>query len=124
MATLAPTTWLNDEVINVCMSMLQERDKRYREEKKGTPTCHFFNSFFLNKLYKDAKTYNYSEVQRWTRPPKLKRAGQPSTSILDCDRIIIPANQGNLHWVCAVIDLKNEKFIMYDSLGVSFLHLL
>ena len=121
MATLGPSNWLNDEIINVCMGMLQERDRKHREEKKGSPTCHFFNSFFLNKLYKDSGKYNYAEVQRWTRPIRLKNAGQPFASILECDRIIIPANQGNMHWVCAVIDIKNQKFIMYDSLGVSFL---
>lgn len=120
MATLGPSTWLNDEIINVCMSMLQERDKRHREALKGSPTCHFFNSFFLNKLYKDSGKYNYNDVRRWTLPVRLKNAGQPFTSILDCDRIIIPGNQGNMHWVCAVIDIKNHKFIMYDSLGVSF----
>ncbi|KAL4538732.1 hypothetical protein Ndes2526B_g02984 [Nannochloris sp. 'desiccata'] len=117
MATLGPSTWLNDEIINVCMSMLQERDKRHREALKRSPTCHFFNSFFLNKLYKDSGKYNYNDVRRWTLPVRLKNAGQPFTSILDCDRIIIPGNQGNMHWVCAVIDIKNHKFIMYDSLG-------
>ncbi len=120
MATLAPSTWLNDEIINVCMSMLQERDSRHRKEKNGSTTCHFFNSFFLNKLYKDSGKYNYNDVRRWTLPVRLKNAGQPFTSILDCDKIIMPANQGNMHWVCAVIDIKNQKFIMYDSLGVSF----
>ena len=119
MATLAPSAWLNDEIINVCMSMLQERDTRLREAKKGSPTCHFFNSFFLNKLYKDSGKYNYNDVRRWTLPVRLKNAGQPFTSILDCDRIIVPANQGNMHWVCAIVDIKNQKFIMYDSLGVS-----
>jgi len=83
------------------------------------PRCHFFNSFFLNKLYQDAKVYNYNEVRRWSLPIRLKSAGQLCESILDCDRIIIPMNQGNMHWVCAVIDLQNKKLIYYDSLAVS-----
>ncbi len=119
MRTLGRGAWLNDEVINLCISLLQERDLRWREVGGGAPTCHFFNSFFFNKMYKDAKKYNYNEVRRWTLPMRLKNAGQASASILDCDRIIIPANQGNMHWVCAMADLKNKKFVLYDSLGVS-----
>lgn len=85
--------------------------------------CHFFNSFFLNKLYKDEGKYKYDNVRRWTTPNKLKSAGQLSTSILDCDRIIVPVNQSNTHWTCAVIDLRDQKLIYYDSLVVSFLPL-
>ena len=118
MATLAAMNWLNDEVINLHMSLLQERDTRRRNQNQG-PTCHFFSSFFLNALYKDKRIYNYDSVKRWTLPIRLKRAGQVSTSILDCDRIIMPSNQRNTHWVCAMVDLKNKKFVSYDSLGVS-----
>jgi Ulp1 family protease len=81
------------------------------------PRCHFFHSFFANNLYKDTG-YKYGQVQRWTRPKKLKSTGQASASVLDCDRIIMPVHQG-VHWVCAVIDLAQRKFVYYDSLGVS-----
>ena len=126
------------------------------------------------------------QVRRWTMPKRLASAGQASSSILDCDRIIVPVrvhacswgmglgrgkgcvcwgsallpvthcgmgsataagplprqpleptappastkppacplaphapppqvHQG-CHWVCAVIDLANRKFVYYDSL--------
>lgn len=119
MRTLSPGAWLNDEVINLSISLLQERDKRWREAGAAAPTCHYFSSFFLNKMFKDSGKYNYNEVRRWTMPLRLKNAGQLSASVLDCDRIIIPANQGNTHWVCAMADLKNKKFVLFDSLGVS-----
>ena len=120
MARLGPSEWLNDEIINVTMSLLIERDGRRREQGKG-PKCHYFNSFFVSKLYREKGKYNYNEVRRWTTPNRLKQAGQVSTSVLDCDRIIIPVNQNNLHWVTAVIDIKNKKFLLFDSLHVSFL---
>lgn len=85
--------------------------------------CHFFNSFFLSKLYKDEGIYKYDNVRRWTTPNKLKNGGQLSTSILDCDRIIVPVNQSNTHWTCAVIDLNDKKLIYYDSLVVSVLQI-
>ena len=34
--------------------------------------------------------YNYDEVRRWTTEKKLKRMGQASASVLDCDRVVIP----------------------------------
>ena len=34
----------------------------YRKLGGGRPTCHFFNSFFINKLYKDQRKYCYSAL--------------------------------------------------------------
>lgn len=112
-ACMAPLEWLNDEVINLYMSLLLERDMR-RRILGVLPKCHFFSTFFANKLYKDTG-YSYSNVQKWTMPRQLKRQGQSSESILDCDRVILPVHQG-MHWVCAVIDIANKRFIYYDSL--------
>ena len=56
------------------------------------PRCHFFSSFFANKLYKDGG-YSYADVRRWTLPKRLALAGQACESILDCDLIILPVHQ-------------------------------
>ena len=102
------------------------------------PRCHFFSTFFANKLYKDAG-YNYdqvgyarvggtaarshvtvpigAQVRRWTLPNRLASSGQASECILDCDRIVVPVHQG-MHWVCAVVDLQHKKLVYYDSLRV------
>ena len=53
----------------------QDRDAERRKEGQG-PKCHFYNSFFLNKLYKDAHDYNYGNVRRWTMPKKLRSQNQ------------------------------------------------
>lgn len=110
--------WLNDEIINLYMRLLQERDTRLHAAggMETYPKCHFFNSFFLTKLYKDTGKYDYESVRRWTAPGRLKAIGQSRTSILDCDKILVPVNQGNVHWVTAVIDIKNKKFEYFDSL--------
>ncbi|GAB4818844.1 hypothetical protein N2152v2_005890 [Parachlorella kessleri] len=113
MACMAPLQWLNDEVMNLYMALLQERDMRARS--KGTlPKCHFFSTFFLNKLYKDTG-YNYNNVARWTLPRRLEKQGQLCNTILDCDRIIVPVHQG-IHWVCAMVDVTNKALYYYDSL--------
>ncbi|CAL8468186.1 g7725 [Coccomyxa elongata] len=115
MACLKGLNWLNDEVMNIYMGMLLDRDAERREKGLG-PRCHFFNSFFLNKLYKDTHTYNYKAVRRWTLPKKLKLQNQQSESILDVERVIVPVHLGN-HWTCALIDLVAKEIVYYDSLG-------
>ena len=117
LSRLNPGCWLNDEIINLYMRLLQERDTRlHAEGKEKYPSCHFLNSFFLSKLYKDTGSYDYESVRRWTAPGRLKAIGQTRKSILDCEKIIIPVNQSNVHWVLAVIDLKNKRFEYFDSL--------
>jgi hypothetical protein len=42
---------------------LQDRDTALRHVAgKAYPRCHFFSTFFLNKLYKDEHSYNYKNV--------------------------------------------------------------
>jgi hypothetical protein len=43
-------------------STLQDRDTALRQHPGKHPRCHFFSTFFLNKLYKDEKRYNYKNV--------------------------------------------------------------
>ncbi|KAK9901672.1 hypothetical protein WJX75_007814 [Coccomyxa subellipsoidea] len=115
MACLKGLNWLNDEVMNMYMGLLLDRDAERRQAGKG-PRCHFFNSFFVNKLYKDTHAYSYKAVQRWTLPKKLKMQNQQSESILDLERVIVPVHLGN-HWTCALIDLAAQELVYYDSLG-------
>jgi len=119
LARLAPGSWLNDETINLFMRLLQERDTRIHERSDAADfsKCHFFNTFFLTKLYKGADGYDYNAVRRWTMPARLKATGQSRSSILDVDKIIVPVNQSNTHWTVAVVDLKNERLEYFDSLG-------
>lgn len=113
MRTLAFETWLNDEIINVYMSLIVQRAAR---GNGALPRVHCFNSFFASKLYIE-DGYNYGNVRRWTLPVRLRQSGQLVDSILDLDRIIVPINLNNTHWTCAVIDLRGRKFEYYDSMG-------
>ena len=88
--------WLNDEIINVCMEMLQQR------ELKGTtsPRVYFVNSLFNTapnpKIYgrKWFKNNNLSELQ-W---------------------LIFPANQTNFHWWSYYVDLNSKTIYDIDSM--------
>ncbi|KAM0005843.1 putative Ulp1 peptidase [Helianthus debilis subsp. tardiflorus] len=104
---LRPYAWLNDEVINVYLELLKERENR---EPKKFLKCHFFNTFFYKKLVSGRSGYDYNSVRRWTTQKKL------GYGLLECDKIFVPIHK-EIHWCLAVINKKEEKFQYLDSLG-------
>ncbi|XP_058203205.1 ubiquitin-like-specific protease ESD4 isoform X2 [Rhododendron vialii] len=103
---LRPGAWLNDEVINVYLKLLKEREKR---EPKKFLKCHFFNTFFYRKLIGGRNGYDFRSVKRWTSKRKL------GYCLLECDKIFVPIHK-ETHWCLAVINKKDEKFQYLDSL--------
>ncbi|KAK4374466.1 hypothetical protein RND71_005143 [Anisodus tanguticus] len=103
---LRPRQWLNDEVINVYLELLKEREKR---EPQKFLKCHFFNTFFYKKLISGGGGYNYQSVRRWTSQRKL------GYCLLECDKIFVPIHK-EIHWCLAVINKTDEKFQYLDSL--------
>lgn len=104
---LRPKAWLNDEVINVYLELLKERETR---DPKKFLKCHFFNTFFYKKLISGRTGYDYKSVRRWTTQKKL------GYSLLECDKIFVPIHK-EIHWCLAVINKKEQKFQYLDSLG-------
>ena len=103
---LLPETYLNDEVINFYMCMLQQRDD---ELHMGNPTIlksHFFNSFFFAKLV-ERQQYNYLRVKRWTK----------KFDVFKRDKIFIPVNKSNAHWVMVVVFIQKKEIHHYDSMN-------
>ena len=109
MRSLLPTEWLTDENINFYMSLLNDRARRLAEEDQGAPTCYFTNTFFLQKLSRAKRQYDYKGVRTWTRKKKI---GIDTTR---CDKIIVPVHQ-KLHWCCAVVDVSKRELVYYDSM--------
>ncbi|XP_058723484.1 ubiquitin-like-specific protease ESD4 [Vicia villosa] len=103
---LLPGAWLNDEVINLYLELLKERERR---EPKKFLKCHFFNTFFYKKLISGRDGYDYKSVRRWTSQRKL------GYNLFDCDKIFVPIHQ-EIHWCLAVINKKDAKFQYLDSL--------
>ncbi|CAM8988305.1 unnamed protein product [Rhodiola kirilowii] len=104
---LRPRTWLNDEVINLYLELLKEREQR---EPEKFLHCHFFNTFFFKKLTKGEGGYDFKAVRRWTTQRKL------GYSLADCDMIFVPIHL-DVHWCMAVINKRDQKFQYLDSLG-------
>ncbi|KAJ4750020.1 Sentrin-specific protease [Rhynchospora pubera] len=107
MQCLRSGAWLNDEVINVYLELLKERERR---EPKKFLNCHFFNTFFYKKLAGGRSGYDFKAVRRWTTQRKLGYA------LIDCDKIFVPIHK-EVHWCLAVINVRDKKLQYLDSLG-------
>ncbi|KAH3757041.1 cysteine proteinase [Pelomyxa schiedti] len=94
--TLKPGAWLNDEVINLYMEILQERSRK----SKDLPHCHFFNTFFYPLLSR-----SYDRVKKWSS----------KVDIFNMDMLLFPIHQSGNHWCLAVINIRDKRFEYYDS---------
>lgn len=99
--------WLNDEVINLYLELLKERERR---EPRKFLKCHFFNTFFYKKLDSERNGYDFKSVKRWTTQRKI------GYGLIECDKIFIPIHK-EIHWCLAIINVKDKKFQYLDSLG-------
>lgn len=100
MVCLQPSTWLNDEVINFYMEMLNDRNKAHHKKS------HFFNSFFVERLLKTDKKYTYTNVQRWSK----------KFDIFELDKIFFPINIDNMHWTLALVEPQLKLIHYFDSM--------
>jgi len=115
---LTPGVWLNDEVINFWLGMIQDRSN-FRAGSCKYPSNYqtrvfIMNTFFWTKLYNQG-TYTYKNVKRWTKKSKLKRVGV--NSIFELDKFLFPVHVNKTHWCAGVVNLKRKRFEYYDSLG-------
>ncbi|KAG1146077.1 hypothetical protein G6F37_004969 [Rhizopus arrhizus] len=94
---LLPETWLNDEIINFYFELLSDRASK----DSSLPSIHCFNTFFCTTL----REQGYAKVRRWTK----------RVDIFSKDILFVPINK-SYHWVLGVIDMKNKRISIYDSL--------
>ncbi|CDF34876.1 unnamed protein product [Chondrus crispus] len=131
---LHPNRWLDDEIVNAFVSLLNKRNMRFR--CRGAPTkqnrtssqqdakpivpkhnslfqstrprVHMFNSFFLHRRF--LATYNYERVRRWRK----KACGDVPVS--GNDLFLFPFHE-KMHWTLAAIDMRGRQFLYLDSRG-------
>ncbi|XP_049538963.1 uncharacterized protein LOC125953420 [Anopheles darlingi] len=99
--TLDGNTWLNDEVINFYMQLLQYRSEQRRDQ--GLPKVYSKSTFFLSSLRRSG----YSGVRRYTK----------KVDLFSFDIIVVPVHVNEVHWCMAIIDLRRKAIEYYDSLG-------
>jgi len=107
-------TWLNDEVVNFYMCLLQVRSDRHVQRSKENPSyrpfqarsSHYFNSFFMSKILEQG-TYQYALVKRWTK----------KFDIFEKEKIFFPVNISNTHWTLLVLFVQVRQIHYYDSMN-------
>ncbi|UKK02485.2 ulp1 peptidase [Theileria orientalis] len=110
---LFDSNWVNDEIINFYMQILQEQSDRMRA-KERLPSCYFFSTYFFTKMsgnYKTGMTYDYNAVAKWTKRKKV--------NIFEKDLLIVPVHVKKVHWALGVVDMRrtSRRIMMFDSLG-------
>ena len=114
MATLQPRTWLNDEIVNHFYLMLAKRDEELCSKTYNKSRSHFFKSFFITNLLNEGSATNDGEYE-YQNVKRLSRKA-PGKDIFDLDKILVPINTGNLHWISAVIFMQQKRIEIFDSL--------
>lgn len=99
---LKPGAWLNDEIINMYLTLLERRSNDLGNK---VPKVKVMNTFLYSKL--TSKGYDFSKVRRWNRKYNL----------LSYDVLLIPINSDNLHWSLGVLNLRQKKVMHLDSMG-------
>jgi len=98
--TLSDRKWLNDNVIDFYMCLINERAKN----DPSLPTMHVFSTYFFTTLYKRG----YQGVKKWA-----KRAKVDVTAV---DYVFVPINIHSSHWALGLINNKERSFQYFDSL--------
>jgi len=108
---LEDATWLNSEVISFWLEWWCERigagtEHRAPQSTNG-PKCWIASTYFYSRLTENG-TYSFDSVRRWTS----------HLDVFALDKVIIPINQGNVHWFLAVVDIRRRQTQVFDSMGV------
>ncbi|CAH1390774.1 unnamed protein product [Nezara viridula] len=96
--TLNGLNWLNDEVINFYMQLLEDR----AQKTERYPPIHTFSTFF----YAGLQSRGHAGMKRWTK----------KVNIFEKQLIIIPIHL-HMHWCLIVVDLMKKEINYYDSMG-------
>ncbi len=104
--TLSDGAWLNDEVVNQMMGLLQHQANKSKKD------YYFFSSFFFSKLNglnekcKESQgVYNYSNVRRWTKRIDVSKMKS----------LWFPINLTRSHWLLGVAHMVDMTIKIYDS---------
>jgi Ulp1 family protease len=105
--TLHLQTWINDEVINFYLLLLNQRDE-FIAWKHGRPRSHCFSSFFMTSFLSDTDTYQFHLVQRWANHV-------PGKNIFTLELLVFPINISNNHWTCVIAYMQTKQLHYHDS---------
>ena len=85
------------------------------DKQKVSKRSHFFNTHFWKTLHDQYNSdlevkdkYNYKNIKRWSKT-------FPGKIIFDMERVFVPINVKNEHWVLGVIHIENMIIEFLES---------
>eukprot|EP01054_Gregarina_sp_Poly1_P003113 Gregarina_sp_Poly_1__3112@NODE_1876_length_3153_cov_184_290992_g1217_i0_p1_GENE_NODE_1876_length_3153_cov_184_290992_g1217_i0NODE_1876_length_3153_cov_184_290992_g1217_i0_p1_ORF_typecomplete_len510_score56_51Peptidase_C48/PF02902_19/9_3e37Peptidase_C57/PF03290_13/0_23Peptidase_C57/PF03290_13/4_5e03Peptidase_C5/PF00770_18/1_3Peptidase_C5/PF00770_18/7_1e02_NODE_1876_length_3153_cov_184_290992_g1217_i05472076 len=118
LACLLPGEWLNDEVMNAYMNLLNARTRFVLENRSSSGSGYCVNTYYWSTFFYASLTgetslgrreYSYQRVRRWTSRKKI--------DIFAYDLLCIPLHIQKIHWALGAVDLKSKLVFFFDSLG-------
>jgi len=103
---LIPPEWLNDQLINFYMEMLAVRDDDLCQKFTGRKKSLFIPTQFMGKMMPTKDKYEPDEVARWLQ----------KSDIFSMNKLYLPINVTNTHWVLAVVYMERKEIHFLDSL--------
>ena len=100
--TLKPGVWLNDEVINLYSKMV------VKELQNKGEKIHLYRSHFWSRLSSEDGV-SCENVKRWSR-------NVFEGDIFKLNKLFIPINLNDMHWILAVIYINDKRIQIYDSM--------
>jgi len=114
-------SWLNDEVLNSVVAMLNFEDDAVASslsdalvsagrsgDPQRRPRTRIMNSYFFTRLYSRRFGYVYESVRTWGRVYGV------DLSLVNV--ILIPVHVDRSHWALIKIDVAHHLFFYFDSL--------
>jgi hypothetical protein len=114
---MRPGMWLNDEIINQYLFLLQERSAQLCRDlapgQRGQGArlrCYMHSTQLYSKLT-EGGVYDYSRVAKWTS------RGTRKADLFDKDLVFFPRNISGTHWTLCVAYIVERRIEYLDSMG-------
>jgi sentrin-specific protease 1 len=118
---LQPGTWLKDDVINMFIWLLRERNAVCGDCVWVAGTSFWAqlnnNTVEPGTLRVIESGYSYASVKMYTSVASRVKPRATQVDVFGQDLLLIPINYPGSHWALMVLDMKNKVTTYYDSLG-------
>lgn len=104
---LNPNTWFNDDILLFYMELLASWDAELCKREPTRVPCFYHNTHFMDKLTNEKKSCAYAQVKQWTK----------KVNVFALDKIFVPINIPDQHWMLCVVFMKERVIRFYDSMG-------
>merc|ERR1719500_1135769 len=105
LCSLTGLRWLNDQVIQVYLSLVVERSSWTTFREQHMPKVLAMSTFIYQNIMR--KSRGHAAVASWTS----------NMNLFENDLVLFPMHIDLSHWVLAVADFRSKSVTSYDSMG-------